>query len=114
MTKPTNIVLDPALRAVAKRRAAERGLSMSAYVRELIRSDDAAARSTYCDISPLIDILGTGAEPTDVARNKREMVRQAFSEAFDGKRRTRTGQPSAEPSTAPNALEPASNDPRLR
>ena len=90
MTPPTNIVLDPALRAVAKHRAAERGLSLSAYIRELIRSDDASVRSVDCDISPLIGILGTGAEPTDIARDKREMVGQAFNEIFDRKQHART------------------------
>lgn len=82
MTRPTNILLDPSLRAVAKRRAAERGLSLSGYVRELIRADDAASRSSHCDITPLVGILGAGAGPTDIARDKHEMVRQAFSDAF--------------------------------
>lgn len=83
MTKPTNILLDPPARAAAKRRASECGLSVSAYIRELIRADAAAARAADCDISPLIGILGTGAEPTDVAHDKHTMVRQAFGEAFD-------------------------------
>ena len=30
MTKPTNVLLDQSLRAIAKRRARERGLSLSA------------------------------------------------------------------------------------
>lgn len=91
MTKPTNVLLDPALRAVAKRRAGERGLSVSAYIRELIRDDDAAARATGGDITPLIGMLGAGAEPTDIARHKHEMVQQAFTEDLDHKQRTRTG-----------------------
>ncbi len=91
MAKPTNVLLDPALRAAAKRRASERGLSVSAYIRELIRADDAAARATGGNITPLIGILGTGTEPTDIARHKHEMVRQAFSENVDCKQPTRTG-----------------------
>lgn len=83
MAKPTNVLLDPALRAAAKRRASERGLSVSAYIRELIRADDAAARATDGDITPLIGMLGTGAEPTDIARDKHEMVQRAFSEKPD-------------------------------
>ena len=83
MTKPTNILLDPSLRTVAKRRAAERGLSLSGYIRELIRADDAASRSSNCDITPLVGVLGTGAGPTDIARDKHEMVRRAFGDAFD-------------------------------
>ena len=79
MAEPTNVLLDPALRAVAKRRAGERGLSVSAYIRELIRADDAAARATEGDITPLIGMLGGGTGPTDIARRKHEMVRQAFT-----------------------------------
>ncbi len=86
MTKPTNVLLDPTLRAVAKRRAYERGLSVSAYIRELIRNDDAAAAARGGDIAPLIGILGTGAEPSDIARNKHEMVQQAFSANLERKR----------------------------
>lgn len=78
--KPTNILLGPSLRAVAKRRADERGLSLSAYIRELIRSDDAVAQAANCDITPLIGILGRGGEPTDIARDKQKMIDQAFSE----------------------------------
>lgn len=91
MAKPTNVLLDPALRAAAKRRASERGLSVSAYIRELIRADDAAARATDGDITPLIGMLGTGTEPTDIARDKHEMVQRAFSENLDQKQPTRTG-----------------------
>lgn len=90
MAKPTNVLLDPVLRAVAKRRASERGLSVSAYIRELIRADD-AARATGGDITPLIGMLGAGAEPTDIARNKHEMVQKAFSQSVDHKQRTPTG-----------------------
>ena len=83
MAKPTNILLGTYLRAAAKRLAAERGLSLSAYIRELIRADDTGTRASGCDISPLVGILGTGAGPTDIARDKHIMVRQAFSERFD-------------------------------
>ena len=82
MAKPTNILLDTYLRAAARRLAAERGLSVSAYIRELIRADDIGERASGCDISPLVGILGKGAEPTDIARDKHIMVRQAFSERF--------------------------------
>lgn len=90
MAKPTNVLLDPALRAVAKRRAGERGLSVSAYIRELIRADDAAA-GTGGDISPVVGMLGIGAEPTDIGRHKHEMVRHAFSQTADRGQRTPTG-----------------------
>ncbi len=91
MTKPTNVLLDPALRAAAKRRAYEQGLSLSAYIHELIRNDDAAAAARAGDITPLIGFLGAGAEPSDIATNKHEMIQQAFSEALDHKLSTATG-----------------------
>ena len=93
MTRPTNILLDPSLRAAAKRRADERGLSLSAYIRELIRADDTAARATAADITPLIGILGSGAGPTDIAHNKREMVEEAFSKLFQDKLSRRSAVP---------------------
>lgn len=80
MAKPTIILLDTQLRAAARRLAAERGLSVSTYIRELIRADDTDKRASGCDISPLVGILGTGAGPTDIARDKHIVVRQAFSE----------------------------------
>ncbi len=91
MTKPTNVLLDPSLRAVAKRRADELGLSVSAYIRDLIRSDDAAARATTCDISPLIGILGSGIGPTDIANEKNKMIDEAYGEDFDRRLRARGG-----------------------
>ena len=89
MTKPTNVLLDPSLRAMAKRRAQERGMSLSAYIRELIRADDAASRGVTGDITPLIGLLGNQGTPTDIARDKHEMVAQAFAEEFESKHQAR-------------------------
>ena len=80
MTKPTNVLLGPSLSAVAKIRAQERSLSLSAYIRELIRADDAASRNLAGDITPLIGFLGSSGPPTDIARNKHRMVDEAFVE----------------------------------
>lgn len=91
MATPTNVVLDAALKAVAKRRAGERGVSVSAYIRDLIRADDAAARAQHCDLAPLVGLLGSGAEATDIARDKHRIVRQAFDEAFDREQPARAG-----------------------
>lgn len=89
MTKPTNVLLDPSLRAVAKRRAEERGLSLSAYIRALIRADDAASRGATGDITRLFGLLGDEGTPTDIARDKHAMVAQAFAEEFTRKRQAR-------------------------
>ena len=82
MVKPTKVLLDPSLWAAAKRRADELGLSVSAYIRELIRSDDAAARDACCDIAPLVGILGSAGEPSDIDRDKHKMIDEAFGEDF--------------------------------
>ena len=79
MAKPVNILLDESLRAVARRRAAERDLSVSGYVRELIRADEAATRADPGDLGALIGILGSAGELTDVARDKHLMIAQAFT-----------------------------------
>lgn len=89
MTKPTNVYLDPSMRAVAERRARERGLSLSAYIRELIRADGAVSRGASGDITRLFGLLGSQGTPTDIARDKHAMVAQAFSEEFERKRRGR-------------------------
>ena len=85
VTKPTNVLLDPSLRAIAKQRAEERGLSLSAYVRELIRSDYAEAAGASADMTALVGILGDDGEPTDIGGNKHEMVRAASDEQLRSK-----------------------------
>ena len=82
MKKPTNLLRDPSLRAVAERRARERGLSLSAYIRELILADHAASRGVTGDITPLIGLLGSQGALTDISLNKHEMATQAFAEDF--------------------------------
>ena len=91
MTRPTNILLDESSRAVARRRAAERGLSVSGYVRELIRADDVATGADSGDLSALIGILGSGSEPTDIARDKHALVAEAFGEDYENRRQRRAG-----------------------
>jgi len=85
MTRPTNVLLGSSFRAVAKIRAQERGLSLSGYIRELIRADDAASRSLAGDLTPLVGLLGSTGAPTDIAANKREIIAKAFSEGFERK-----------------------------
>ena len=91
MVKPTNVLLDESSRAVARRRAAERGLSVSGYVRELIHADDAAARADSGDVGALVGILGSAGEPTDIARDKHRMIAEAFGDDFESRLRRRAG-----------------------
>jgi len=83
VARPTNIVLDPGLRAAAKRRASEQGLSVSAYIRDLIREDDARSRAPAADISSISGILGDGGGPTDIARDKHRLIGEAVSALHD-------------------------------
>ena len=83
VAQPTNIVLDPGLRATAKRRASERGLSVSAYIRDLIREDDARSRPPKADISAIFGIAGDGGGPTDMARDKHRLIGEAVSALHD-------------------------------
>ena len=77
MTYATSIVLDPELRATAKRRAAELGLSVSGYVRDLIRADGERSRESTGDIGSIIGVLGDGGGPTDMSRDKHRLIGEA-------------------------------------
>ena len=44
---------------------------------------------TPADLTLLVDILGHGDGPTDVARDKQVMIDEAFGEQFDRKLRDR-------------------------
>lgn len=83
MTRPTNIVLEPELRAAAKRRAAKLGISMSAYIRDLIREDEARSSTPAGDISLIAGILGDGGGPTDMSRDKHRLIDEAFADLRD-------------------------------
>lgn len=36
-------------------------------------------------LTPVIGILGSGGEPSDIARDKQEMIDEAYGEEFDRK-----------------------------
>jgi hypothetical protein len=75
--------MDPELQRRAHAKAAELGLSFAEYVRRLVAHDLGEPRRN-ADISLLFD-LGASREPTDVARNKDQMLREA---AWAGHMRT--------------------------
>ncbi len=81
--KPTNVLLGPERQKTATRLAGERGLSLSAFLRELIDAAEADESTTQGDIIPLIGMLGPSPEPTDISRDKHEMIRQAFLQIAD-------------------------------
>src|SRR2546430_8502595 len=75
MNARTQITMDPELQRRAQAKAAELGLSFAEYVRRLVAHDLGEAKRS-ADISLLFD-LGTSREPTDIARDKDQMLADA-------------------------------------
>ena len=67
--------MDPELQRRAHAKAAELGVSFAEYVRRLV-AQDLGEPKRKADISLLFD-LGASREPTDVARDKHEMLGEA-------------------------------------
>lgn len=74
MKQRTQILFDVEDHRMARRRAAERGISLSEYVRQLVRGDGGG--TTAPDASGLIALGSSGG--SDVARHKDEYVGQAL------------------------------------
>ena len=75
MNARTQITMDTELQRRAHAKAAELGLSFAEYVRRLVAHDLGEPRPN-ADISLLFD-LGASREPTDIARNKDQMLGEA-------------------------------------
>ena len=75
MNARAQITMDPELQRRAHAKAAELGLSFAEYVRRLVAHDLGQPRRN-ADISLLFD-LGASHEPTDIARNKDQMLGEA-------------------------------------
>lgn len=75
MNARTQITMDPEMQRRAHAKAAELGISFAEYVRRLVASD-LGERKPKADISLVFD-LGASAEPTNVARDKHEMIGEA-------------------------------------
>lgn len=72
MNARTQITMDPELQRRAHAKAAELGLSFAEYVRRLV-AHDLGEPKPKTDISVLFD-LGASREPTDIARDKDQMI----------------------------------------
>src|SRR5690349_20358521 len=72
------ISLEPEIQRRARRRAADLGVSLAEYVRRLVARDLGSAR-TVPDVSLLFDLGSSGV--SDIARNKDEMIGEAFAAA---------------------------------
>jgi hypothetical protein len=75
MSARTQITMDPELQRRAHTKAAELGLSFAEYVRRLVAHDLGEPRRNT-SISLLFD-LGVSSEPTDIARDKDQMLAEA-------------------------------------
>jgi hypothetical protein len=76
MNARAQITMDPELQRRAHAKAAELGLSFAEYVRRLV-ADDLGEPKPKPDISVLFN-LGASREPTDIARDKDQMISEAF------------------------------------
>ena len=73
--------MDPELQRRAQAKAAALGISFAEYVRRLVAGDLDKQQKSKPGISVLFD-LGASAEPTDVARDKDQMIGQAVWEEY--------------------------------
>jgi len=75
MNARIQITMDPEMRRRARAKAAALGISFAEYVRRVIAQDLGEAKSK-ADISMIFD-LGASKEPTDIARDKNELIGEA-------------------------------------
>jgi hypothetical protein len=75
MNARTQITMDPEMQRRAKAKAAERGISLAEYIRQLVAGDLEPAKPAY-DITQIFD-LGASEEPTDIARDKDKLIGEA-------------------------------------
>jgi hypothetical protein len=81
MNARTQITLDPDMQRQAQAKAAELGISFAEYVRRLV-ARDIDRRKPKGDISTIFDLV-TDGPPTDVARDKRAMIGEAFRQEHE-------------------------------
>lgn len=76
MMSRTQISLDPEEHRLARRRAAEQGISLAAYIRRLVRDDLIEPVRKKADISVLFDLGDSGG--SDVATHKDQYIGEAL------------------------------------
>jgi len=84
MMSRTQITLEPEIQRRARQRAGELGISLAEYVRRLLDRDLGTAQSR---VNPAIvfDLGASGG--SEIARNKRAMVAEAFA---SGRKKSRS------------------------
>lgn len=76
MMSRTQISLDPEEHRLARRRAAEQGISLAAYIRRLVRDDLIEPVRKKADISVLFDLGDSGG--SDIATHKDQYIGEAL------------------------------------
>ena len=89
MNARTQITLDPDTQRQAQAKAGELGITFAEYVRRLVAQYIGRPKPKP-DVSAIFDLV-TDGPPTDIARDKRAMIGEAFAQehtrATGGKRR---------------------------
>jgi hypothetical protein len=100
MNARTQITLGPDMQRQAQAKAAELGISFAEYVRRLV-AEDIGRPKPKADVSSIFDLV-TDGPPTDIARDKRTMIGEAFRQEHE---RTTAGkrQPAAKTKRRPAA-----------
>ncbi len=75
MMSRTQISLDPEDHRLARRRAAEQGISLAEYIRRLVREDIKGPVRVKPDISVIFDFGNSGG--SDIANHKDEYIGDA-------------------------------------
>ena len=82
MNARTQITMDPELQKRAQAKAADLGISFAEYVRRLVASDVGQPEpKSKPHISIVFDLVDEGP-PTDIARDKDQMIGQAVWEDY--------------------------------
>jgi hypothetical protein len=82
----TQIMLEPAEHQRARRRAAERGISLGEYIRRLVR-DDLEGPRPVAGIQAIFDLGDSGG--SDIAASKDTHLGEALAAGRASRRRTR-------------------------
>lgn len=80
----SQITLDPEIQRRAHKRASELGVSFAEYVRSLIARDLGGPRKA-ANVSAVLNLGSSGG--SDIARNKDEMIGEAFASLRESRRR---------------------------
>jgi hypothetical protein len=76
MMSRTQVSLHPEEHRLARRRAAEQGISLAEYIRRLVRDDLTGPVRAKVDVSVIFDLGSSGG--SDIAKHKDEYIGEAL------------------------------------